>query len=70
MNGIDFIQDYHIIIHPWCVNFLTEIGNYQWDVDPKTGRKINKPVDDFNHLMDAMRYGVEDCSRGDTYSFE
>lgn len=70
LNGIDFIQDYHIIIHPRCVNFLTEIGNYQWDVDPKTGRKINKPVDDFNHLMDAMRYGVEDCSRGDTYSFE
>jgi len=70
LNGIDFIQDYHIIIHPRCVNFLTEIGNYQWDVDPKTGRKINKPVDDFNHLMDAMRYALEDDSRGDTYSFD
>ena len=70
LNGIDFIQDYHIIIHPRCVNFLTEIGNYQWHVDPKTGRKIHKPVDDFNHLMDAMRYALEDDSRGDTYSFE
>lgn len=70
LNGIDYIQDYHIIIHPRCVNFLTEISNYQWDVDTKTGRKINKPVDDFNHLMDAMRYAHEDDSRGDTYSFD
>jgi len=69
LNGIDFIQDYHIIIHPRCVNFLTEIGNYQWDSDPKTGRKINKPIDDFNHLMDAMRYAHEDDSKGNTYSF-
>lgn len=58
MNGIQFIQDYEIIIHPKCVNFLTEISNYTWDKD-KFGNAINKPVDDFNHLMDAMRYAVE-----------
>ena len=69
-NGIDFLQDYHIIIHPKCVNFLTEIGNYTWDTDSKTGKKLNIPVDDFNHLMDAMRYAVEDISRGDTFSFK
>lgn len=56
--GIDFIQDYKIIIHPKCVNFLTEISNYTWDED-KFGNKINKPIDDFNHLMDAMRYALE-----------
>ena len=69
-NGIDFIQDYHIIIHPKCVNFLTEISNYTWDTDSKTGKKLNKPIDDFNHLMDAMRYALEDFSRGDAFSFE
>lgn len=69
-NGIDFLTDYHIIIHPKCVNFLTEIGNYTWDTDSKTGKKLNVPVDDFNHLMDAMRYAVEDISRGDTFSFK
>lgn len=57
-NGIDYIQDYKIIIHPKCVNFLTEISNYTWDED-KFGNKINKPIDDFNHLMDAMRYALE-----------
>lgn len=68
-NGIDFIQGYKLIIHPRCVNFLTEIGNYSWDTD-KFGNKINKPVDEFNHLMDAMRYALEDFSKGDVYSFE
>lgn len=57
--GIQFIQGYKIIIHPRCVNFITEISNYQWDED-KFGNKINKPVDDFNHLMDAMRYALEE----------
>lgn len=69
-SGIDFIRDYHIFVHPKCVNFITEISNYTWDTDNRTGQKINKPIDDFNHLMDAMRYALEDFGRGDAYSFE
>ncbi len=57
-NGIQWIQDLEIIIHPRCVNFLTEISNYTWDKD-KFDNKLNKPIDDFNHLMDAMRYALE-----------
>ena len=68
-NGIDFIQDYKIFIHPRCVNFITEIGNYTWDTDTKTGKKLNRPIDDFNHLMDAMRYALEEFAVGSNYSF-
>ena len=57
-NGIQWIQDLEIIIHPRCVNFITEISNYTWDED-KFGNKLNEPIDDFNHLMDAMRYALE-----------
>lgn len=57
-NGIQWIQDLEIIIHPRCVNFLTEISNYTWDTD-KFGARLNTPIDDFNHIMDAMRYGLE-----------
>ena len=67
--GIDYIQDFNIIIHPRCVNFLTEISNYTWKED-KDGKKINKPIDDFNHLMDAMRYALEGYSLGNTFSFD
>lgn len=69
LNGIDFIQDYKIIVHPSCVNFLTEISNYMWDED-KFGNKINKPIDSFNHLQDAMRYSLEDFAKGNTFSFD
>lgn len=58
INGIQKIQDYHIIVHPRCVNFLTEISCYAWDKD-KFGNAVNKPIDDYNHLMDAMRYALE-----------
>ena len=58
LNGIQFIQDFKLVIHPRCVNFLTEVTNYQWAKD-RFDNSINKPIDDFNHLMDAMRYAIE-----------
>ena len=58
IEGIQWIQDLEIIIHPRCVNFLTEISQYQWKTD-KFGKKLNEPEDGEDHLMDAMRYGLE-----------
>ena len=68
LNGIQWIQDLQIIIHPRCVNFLTEISNYTWDKD-KFGKTQNKPIDDFNHLMDAMRYGLEQYIIGNKWIY-
>ena len=68
-NGIQFIQGYKIIIHPRCVNFLTEISNYTWAKD-KFDKPINKPIDMFNHLMDAMRYALEKFMEGERFSFD
>ena len=64
---LQVIQDYKIYVHPRCVNFLTEIANYTWDTD-KFGNKLNRPIDDFNHLMDALRYAME-IIHGETFSF-
>lgn len=58
INGLQWIQELEIIIHPRCVFFRTEISNYAWEKD-RFGNRINVPGDDFNHLMDAMRYGLE-----------
>lgn len=68
-HGIQYIQGFHIVIHPRCVNFITEISNYTWAID-KDGRTTNVPIDDFNHLMDAMRYALEDISKGSAFSFD
>lgn len=67
-NGIQWIQDLEIIIHPRCVNFLTEISNYTWATD-KFGTKLNVPIDDFNHLMDAMRYALEQYIKKNKWLF-
>lgn len=68
LNGVQWIQDLEIIIHPRCVNFITEISNYTWDED-KFGNKLNKPIDDFNHLMDAMRYALEAFITGNKWLY-
>ena len=57
-NGIQWIQDFELIIHPRCVNFLMEVSTYQWKKD-KFDKLLNEPEDDNNHLMDAMRYALE-----------
>lgn len=67
-NGIQWIQNLEIIIHPRCVNFLTEISNYGWKTD-KFGAKLNEPEGDFNHLMDAMRYALEEYITGNKWIY-
>lgn len=67
-NGIQWIQDLEIIIHPRCVNFITEISNYTWAKD-KFGNKLNVPIDYFNHLMDAMRYALEQYIKGNKWLY-
>jgi len=62
INGVQWIQNLEIFIHPRCVNCITEITNYTWDKD-RFGNPVNIPIDDFNHLMDALRYALEDCIR-------
>lgn len=37
------------------VNAIEELRNYCWDTD-KTGKNLNRPIDAFNHCIDAMRY--------------
>lgn len=60
IHGIQFIQQYELIISPRCVNFKLEIDNYTWQKDKSTNEYINKPIDEFNHLLDALRYALED----------
>jgi phage terminase large subunit len=67
-NGIQWIQDLEIIIHPRCTNFSTEISTYQWKKD-KFDKKLNEPEDDNNHLMDAMRYALERFIQKNTWLY-
>lgn len=59
--GIQKLQDYTIYIHPRCENAQVEFNNYIWD--SKNGQPLNKPIDDFNHLLDALRYATESMEK-------
>ena len=61
-NGIQWVRRHELIVHPRCVSFLTELSCYVWATD-RGGTRTNVPIDDQNHLMDAMRYALEDCIR-------
>ncbi|KEI18271.1 PBSX family phage terminase large subunit [Clostridium haemolyticum] len=58
INGIQHILQYKIYIHPKCQNTQVELYNYVWDSN-KEGKQLNKPIDDYNHLLDAFRYAME-----------
>ncbi len=68
-NGIQFIKSFKIVINPTCQNFINEISNYTWAKD-KYGAFTNKPIDEHNHLLDAMRYAIEDLKATDLFSFD
>ena len=59
IHGIQQLQNYEIIIHPSCVGVITEFENYTWQKDKATGCYINKPIDQFNHYIDSLRYSLE-----------
>ena len=56
--GVDFLLEFEIVVNSHLVEFKTEFDNYAWASD-RDGKKINKPVDDFNHFIDSLRYAVE-----------
>jgi len=53
--GISLLQEKNILITKRSTNLIKELRNYRWAID-KEGNKLNKPIDAFNHGIDAMRY--------------
>jgi phage terminase large subunit len=59
INGIQYMQEWKIIIHLKCQNTIKEIMKYVWQVDKETGKPIDKPIDKDDHAMNAMMYAGE-----------
>ena len=55
MNGIDILKRHRLYVTKQSTNLIKELNNYKWVTD-KNGNKLNKPVDAFNHALDAVRY--------------
>lgn len=54
--GIQVMQEQDYLITKQSTNLINELRKYAWDKDKKTGTTLNKPIDMFNHAIDAFRY--------------
>ena len=59
-DGIAFIRNFDVIIHPRCKGVIEEFKLYSYKTDRTTGAILPKIEDDHNHYIDAIRYGLED----------
>ena len=53
--GIQTMQGQKYLVTERSLNIIKELRSYQWAKD-KEGKTLNKPVDAFNHAIDAIRY--------------
>jgi len=58
LSGIALLQDYEIIVDKESLGIVKEINNYVWH------EKGERPIEHFNHYIDAMRYGLMYLAQG------
>jgi phage terminase large subunit len=59
-DGIEFLLKYEIIVHPECKHAQHELKHYSYEVDKLTGKILPILEDKKNHIIDSIRYAVED----------
>lgn len=57
-HGIKWLQGHKIVVDASCTETIKELSTYKYKED-KDGNVIAKPVDQNNHILDALRYGLE-----------
>jgi len=57
IHGLNLINQNKILISGRSKNLKNELQNYVWLKD-KEGNSLNKPIDAFNHCIDAARYSL------------
>jgi phage terminase large subunit len=50
------MQGQNYLVTKSSTNLINELRKYSWDKDRRTGEQLNKPIDDYNHAIDAIRY--------------
>lgn len=63
-EGVEFLKSYDIVVHPDCVHTVDELTMYSYKVDKKSEQVLPVLDDKKNHVIDALRYAVEDARPG------
>lgn len=59
MNGVRRLQEMDIIINESCENTITEFDNYCFEKSKLSGEYLDKPIDQWNHCIDSIRYSLQ-----------
>jgi phage terminase large subunit len=62
-EGVEFLKNYDIIVHPRCRHTIDELSLYSYKSDPLTNRILPMLEDKKNHVIDALRYACEGVRR-------
>lgn len=62
-EGIEWLKNYEIIVHPRCKHTIDELSLYSYKTDKMTGEVLPVLEDKQNHVIDALRYAVEGLRR-------
>lgn len=54
--GIQIMQSQNYLVTRKSVNLKNELQKYTWAKDKRTNETLNKPIDDYNHAIDGVRY--------------
>ena len=63
-DGIAWLKNYDIIVHPRCKHVIDELSFYSWKVDKLTNQITAILMDEKNHTIDSLRYAIEAVRRG------
>jgi phage terminase large subunit len=58
-EGVIFLQNYDIVVHPRCTHTIDELTMYSFKTDKLTGVVTPLLGDKANHVIDSLRYAVE-----------
>jgi len=59
LDGVQFLQNYTIIIHESLKDVINEFSTYKYKVDKHTDTVLPILEDENNHFIDALRYATE-----------
>lgn len=62
MHGVQWLQGHTLVVDTRCTGMRAELAGYVWQRD-RDGRSLPQPRDRDNHLIDAMRYALENDSQ-------
>jgi len=58
-DGIEWLKNYDIIVHPRCKHTIDELTLYCYKIDKETGKVLPILADRDNHVIDSLRYANE-----------